>query len=57
MAQKPTIPINIILASKSPRRKQLLEEAGVKFVAYTGSSEVDESLEPDLQANPEEAVK
>lgn len=57
MAQQPTMPINIILASKSPRRKQLLEEAGVKFVAFTGSTEVDESLEPDLLANPEEAVK
>ena len=42
------IPINVILASKSPRRKQLLEEAGVKFVVYTGTSEVDESLEPDM---------
>ncbi|WP_251197463.1 Maf family protein [Anaerotardibacter muris] len=57
MAQQPTMPINIILASKSPRRKQLLEEAGVKFVAFTGSTEVDETLEPDLLANPEEAVK
>lgn len=57
MAQQPTMPINIILASRSPRRKQLLEEAGVKFVAFTGSTEVDETLEPDLLANPEEAVK
>lgn len=57
MAQQPTMPINIILASKSPRRKQLLEEAGVHFVTFTGSTEVDETLEPDLLANPEEAVK
>ena len=51
------IPINVILASKSPRRKQLLEEAGVKFVVYTGTSEVDESLEPDMKNDPKEAVK
>lgn len=51
------IPINVILASKSPRRKQLLEEAGVKFVVYTGTSKVDESLEPDMKNDPKEAVK
>lgn len=51
------IPINVILASKSPRRKQLLEEAGVKFVVYTGTSEVDESLESDMKNDPKEAVK
>ena len=52
-----SIPVNVILASKSPRRKQLLEDAGVKFTVFTGSSEVDESLEPDLRAQPAEAVK
>lgn len=52
-----TVPVNVILASKSPRRKQLLEEAGVKFTVYTGSTEVDETLEPDLRAQPAEAVK
>lgn len=57
MAQQPSIPINIILASKSPRRKQLLEEAGVHFTVFTGPTEVDETLEPDLLADPEEAVK
>jgi septum formation protein len=51
------LPVNVILASTSPRRKQLLEEAGVKFAVYKGSTEVDESLEPDLAAQPEEAVK
>ncbi len=35
----------------------MLEEAGVKFTVFTGSSEVDESLEPDLRAQPAEAVK
>lgn len=57
MADQPSIPINIILASKSPRRKQLLEEAGVHFAVFTGSTEVDESLDADLLADPEEAVK
>lgn len=57
MAEQPTIPINVILASKSPRRKQLLEEAGVHFAVFTGSTEVDETLDPDLLADPEEAVK
>lgn len=52
-----TLPVNVILASKSPRRAQLLEEAGVKFHVYTPSTEVDESLDADLRANPEEAVK
>lgn len=57
MAEQPTLPINVILASKSPRRKQLLEEAGVHFTVFTGSTEVDETLDPDLLADPEEAVK
>lgn len=57
MADQPSIPINIILASKSPRRKQLLEEAGVHFTVFTGRTEVDESLDADLLADPEEAVK
>lgn len=54
---EPKIPINVILASKSPRRKQLLEDAGVTFAVYTGTSEVDESLDDDLRAQPAEAVK
>ena len=52
-----SIPVNVILASKSPRRKKLLADAGVKFTVFAGSTEVDESLEPDLRAQPEEAVK
>lgn len=51
------MPVNVILASKSPRRKQLLEEAGVHFTVFTGSSEVDESLDADMRAQPAEAVK
>ena len=47
--------VDVILASGSPRRKQLLEREGVEFTIRV--SEVDESLEPDLEANPPEAVK
>lgn len=47
--------IDVILASGSPRRSQLLSDAGIAFSVRT--SEVDESLEPDLAAQPEEAVK
>jgi septum formation protein len=51
MSQK----IEIVLASGSPRRKELLQRAGVSFTILP--SEVDETLEPDVAAHPEEAVK
>lgn len=41
----------------SPRRRDLLTEAGVNFTVRTPVTPVDESLEPDLAANPEEAAK
>ncbi|WP_080804006.1 Maf family protein [Arabiibacter massiliensis] len=47
--------LDVILASGSPRRKQLLEDAGIAFTVRV--SDVDESLEPDLLANPHEAAK
>ena len=47
--------IKVILASSSPRRKELLERAGVSFRIM--SSEVDEYLEPDDLRNPNEACK
>ena len=47
----------VMLASASPRRRELLEAAGVKFIVHTPETPVDESLEPDLAANPEEAAK
>lgn len=47
--------IDIVLASGSPRRKELLEREGVEFTVRV--SEVDESLEPDLLRRPEEAAK
>ena len=52
-----TYPVNVILASTSPRRKQLLEDAGVKFTVYKGTTEVDESIDADLASQPAEAVK
>ena len=54
-AQPASEHVDVILASGSPRRKQLLEREGVEFTVRV--SEVDESLEPDLEANPPEAVK
>ena len=47
--------IDIVLASGSPRRKELLEREGVEFTVRV--SEVDESLEPDLLRQPEEVAK
>lgn len=46
---------DIALASASPRRRELLEEAGVDFRPFPVS--VDETLEPDLAADPLEAAK
>ena len=51
MSQK----IDIILASGSPRRKELLEREGVPFTVRV--SEVDETLEPDILRDPHEAAK
>ena len=47
----------MILASNSPRRRELLDAAGVNFTVRTPMTPVDESLEPDLAADPEEAAK
>lgn len=46
---------DIILASGSPRRSDLLAREGVQFRVRV--AQVDETLEPDLAAQPEEAVK
>lgn len=51
MSQK----IDIILASGSPRRSELLEREGVPFTVRV--SEVDETLEPDILRDPQEAAK
>lgn len=47
--------IDIILASGSPRRRELLAREGVQFTVM--AADVDESLEPDVLAVPDEAVK
>ena len=51
-ASEPTL--HIVLASKSPRRKELLEQAGVRFFVH--ASEVDETLDDTLKGKPSEAV-
>lgn len=51
MSQK----VEIILASGSPRRRELLAREGVQFSVQVAN--VDETLEPDLLRQPEEAVK
>ena len=50
-------PIQVILASSSPRRRDLLREAGVTFTVRTPAAAVDEHLEPDQLAMPAEAAK
>ena len=47
----------VVLASGSPRREQLLRDAGVVFTVRRPQTPVDESLEPDLAADPPEAAK
>lgn len=49
------MPLEVVLASASPRRKALLEAAGVKFRVHV--TEVDETLDADLLSQPEEAAK
>ncbi len=46
--------MKVILASQSPRRKELLKDAGVTFSVQV--SDVDESLKPDERANPASAA-
>ena len=47
--------MDIVLASASPRRRQLLEDAGVAFRVHV--ADADEALDDELAANPVEAVK
>ena len=46
--------LDIVLASASPRRRQLLEEAGVTFRVH--AVDADETLDHDLAADPLKAV-
>ncbi len=56
-AQQTPPPMKIILASKSPRRHDLLKDAGIKFTVRTPVDPVDETLEADELMMPVEAVK
>ena len=47
--------LDIVLASASPRRRQLLEEAGVSFRVH--AVDADETLDDGLLEDPVEAVK
>lgn len=46
---------DVVLASASPRRRELLEKAGVRFRVH--AVDVDESLTPDELSDPVEASK
>lgn len=49
--------LQVILASGSPRRRDLLAATGMAFTVRQPAAPVDESLDPDQLAMPEEAVK
>ncbi len=49
--------MDIILASNSPRRRELLEQAGVKFYVRTADQPGDETLDDELRANPSKAAR
>ena len=49
--------LQVILASGSPRRRDLLRETGMAFTVRTPANPVDESLDPDQLAMPAEAAK
>ena len=49
--------LEVILASGSPRRRDLLAATGMAFSVRTPAAPVDETLEPDQLAWPEEAAK
>lgn len=49
--------MQVVLASASPRRKQLLADAGVKARVLVPAEKVDEALSPDELAIPAEAAK
>ena len=49
-------PLKVILASKSPRRRDLLKEAGIKFTVRTPIEPVDETLDADELMMPVEEI-
>lgn len=46
--------MQVVLASGSPRRKELLEREGIRFTVQV--ADVDESLDPDLASRPHDAA-
>lgn len=54
-AVKPSF--KILLASASPRRRELLKEAGIDFEVRKPSTPIDEKLDPDLLIDPVEGAK
>ncbi len=51
------LPLTVYLASASPRRRELLEQAGVEFTVRVPVTPVDETLEPEHKADPFTAAK
>ena len=49
------LPHRVVLASASPRRVKILQDLGLDFKVF--SSDVDETLDADLMANPDQAAK
>ena len=51
------LPLRVYLASASPRRRELLEEAGVRFTVRVPATPVDETLTDEQLADPFTAVR
>ena len=51
------LPLRIFLASASPRRRELLEAAGVRFTVRVPATPVDETLTDEQLADPFTAVR
>ena len=49
--------MDIILASNSPRRRELLEKAGIRFTVHASEIPVDENLDDELRADPARAAR
>lgn len=50
-------PLKVILASSSPRRRELLSDAGIAFEVRTPSQKVDETIDKDMLVLPVEVAK
>ena len=52
-AQPPAF--KVVLASGSPRRRQLLSDAGIRFTVH--AADVDETLEPETKTPPRPTIR